>query len=163
MQVLWGDLLAAERMASANFTVEGFARNHPGGSLGAKFIKTKDLMHVEYPKVSESCGLIEILAEMTAGKLGMAAVIESGRLMGVISDGDIRRALGRAESAVQNPLGLQAGQIMTAKPSVIGPDTLAGEAAKAMEAKKITFLVVSDGAGPLGVLHIHDLLGAKVI
>jgi arabinose-5-phosphate isomerase len=163
MQVVWGDLLAAERIVSASFTIEGFAQNHPGGSLGAKLIKTKDLMHKSYPQVSLDCSLVKILSAMTAGKLGMAAVVQTGKLKGVISDGDIRRALERAESAGQNPLELVASQVMTAGPSVIGADSFAIEAAKAMETKKITFLVIADGAKPLGILHIHDLLAAKVI
>jgi arabinose-5-phosphate isomerase len=164
MQVIWGDLLAAERVVSSGFDVDGFAKNHPGGSLGAKLIKTKELMHAEFPKVPPGANLVQVLAAITAGKLGMATVVESGAIVGVISDGDIRRALERAESANQNPLELKASQIMTLNPIVIEPDSQALEAAKVMELKKITFLVVADDKGmPIGILHIHDLLAAKVI
>jgi len=164
MQVIWGDLLAAERMVSCAFTIDNFAKNHPGGSLGAKLIKTNELMHSKFPQVSHDNNLIQILAAMTAGKLGMTTVVESEKLVGVISDGDIRRALERTESIGQNPLELKADQIMTPKPTVIASDTQAIEAAKKMETKKITFLVVVDDENkPIGILHIHDLLAAKVI
>jgi len=163
MQMILGDALAAERMVSSGFTLDSFAKNHPGGSLGTKLLKANELMHSTFPMVSPDSTLIEILATMTAGKLGMATVMESERLAGVISDGDIRRALERAESEGQNPLKLKAVQIMTAKPTTIQPDIQAIEAAKIMETKKITFLVVVEGDRPIGLLHIHDLLTAKVI
>jgi arabinose-5-phosphate isomerase len=120
-------------------------------------------MHTDFPKVTTQCNLLKILAAMTAGKFGMATVVESERLAGVISDGDIRRALEKAEQLGQNPLELTAGQIMTHKPTVIAANLQAIEAAKIMENKKITFLVVTDGDKPLGILHIHDLLTARVI
>jgi arabinose-5-phosphate isomerase len=164
MQVIWGDLLAAERIVSSGFDVESFAKNHPGGNLGAKLIKTNELMHTEFPQVPPGANLLQVLAAITAGKLGMATVVESGAMVGVISDGDIRRALERAESANHNPLELKANQIMTLTPIVIEPGSQAIEAAKVMELKKITFLVVADNKGmPVGILHIHDLLAAKVI
>jgi len=163
MQLIWGDMLAAERMVHSGFTIEGFARNHPGGSLGARLLKAEELMHRSFPSVPPDSNLVQILAAMTTGKLGMSTVIESEKLAGVISDGDIRRALERAEAKGENPLELKAGQIMTSGPVTIGPDIQAISAAKMMETKKITFLVVVEGARPAGVLHIHDLLAAKVI
>jgi arabinose-5-phosphate isomerase len=163
MQLIWGDLLAAERIVHSGFNIESFAKYHPGGSIGAKLVKIKDLMHTDFPKVTTQCSLLKILAAMTAGKFGMATVVESDRLAGVISDGDIRRALEKAEQLGQNPLELTAGQIMTPKPTVIAANLQAIEAAKIMENKKITFLVVTDGDKPLGILHIHDLLTARVI
>ncbi|MCL1892806.1 MAG: KpsF/GutQ family sugar-phosphate isomerase [Holophagaceae bacterium] len=163
LQVIWGDLLAAERIVFSGFSVDGFAKYHPGGNLGAKLLKTKDLMHTEFPHVSPSDKLTKILSSMTAGKFGMTAVVESDKLVGVISDGDIRRALEKAEVAKQNPLDLKAFQIMTAKPTVITQGIQAIEAAKVMESKKITFLIVTDNSKPIGILHIHDLLTAKVI
>lgn len=163
MQLIWGDMLAAERIVFSGFSVESFAKNHPGGNLGAKLIKTADLMHSKFPVVSPDSGLMRILASMTAGSLGMATVIESEKLVGVISDGDIRRALEHAEHSKQNPLELKARQIMTKNPTVIASDTLAIEGAKVMESKKITFLVVTDDSKAVGILHIHDLLAARVI
>jgi arabinose-5-phosphate isomerase len=163
MQLVWGDALAAERMVSSAFSIEGFAKNHPGGSIGARLLKTGELMHTSFPAVSPGSGLVQILAAMTAGRLGMSTVAESERLAGVISDGDIRRALERAEAKGQNPLELSAAQIMTPRPTTIAPGAPAIEAANLMGAKKITFLVAVEGGRPVGVLHIHDLLAAKVI
>jgi len=165
MQIIWGDLLAAERIVASGFTIDGFAKNHPGGSLGAKLLKIKELMHVNFPSVPPNSNLLQVLAAMTAGKFGMTAVTESEkeRLVGVISDGDIRRALERLELSRQNPLELCAHQIMTQRPMVIASNLQAIEAAKVMEAKKITFLIVTEGDKPVGLLHIHDLLEAGVI
>ena len=163
MQVIWGDLLAAERIVSSGFTIESFAKNHPGGNLGSKLIKTKELMHSSFLSVSPDNSLTQILAAMTAGQLGMTVVVKSEKLAGVISDGDIRRALERAESLGHNPLDIKASQIMTSEPAVITADIQAIEAAKIMETKKITFLVVVDRNKPVGILHIHDLLAARVI
>jgi arabinose-5-phosphate isomerase len=163
MQVVWGDLLAAERIVAAGFSVEGFAKNHPGGKLGSRLIKAKELMHTDFPKVLPDSGLIQILGAMTMGKLGMAAVVDSEKMMGVISDGDIRRALEQSEATGQPPLALKASQIMTLNPIVIDKDIQAIEAAKVMEARKITFVIVTDDSKPMGILHIHDLLANKVI
>jgi arabinose-5-phosphate isomerase len=163
MQIIWGDLLAAERIVASGFTIDGFAKNHPGGSLGAKLIKTNELMHINFPCVPPDNNLLQVLAAMTAGKFGMAAVTESEKLVGVISDGDIRRALERANPEGINPLELRANQIMTSKPTVIVSGLQAIEAAKIMETKKITFLIVIEEGKPVGLLHIHDLLEAGVI
>jgi arabinose-5-phosphate isomerase len=100
---------------------------------------------------------------MTEGKLGMATVMEADRLLGIISEGDIRRAIQRAQSAGTNPLTLQASDLMTRQPIAIASATLAVEAARLMETRKITFVLVAEGDQTLGILHIHDLLAAKVI
>lgn len=163
LQLIWGDILAAERIVFSGFNVDAFAKNHPGGNLGARLVKTVELMHPKFPLVKPNSSLTQILASMTAGSLGMTTVVDSDKLVGVISDGDIRRALERAESSKQNPLNLNASQIMTIKPKVIASDTMAIQAAKVMESQKITFLVVTDGRKPIGILHIHDLLTAGVI
>jgi arabinose-5-phosphate isomerase len=163
LQLIWGDILAASLMARRNFTREHFAQYHPAGSLGAKLLKVKDLMHLEFPVVNVGTGLLAVLKAMTGGRLGMAAVLEEGNLVGVISDGDVRRALEGAEARNQNPLGYQASDIMGRQPRTIGAEVLAVEAAARFEAQKITFLLVTEASKPLGVLHIHDLLAAKVI
>jgi arabinose-5-phosphate isomerase len=163
LQLIWGDILAAALMARRGFTREHFAEYHPAGSLGAKFLKVKDLMHTEFPIVAPDTGLLAVLKAMSGGRLGMAAVLEDGVLGGIISDGDIRRAIEGAETRGQNPLVYQASDFMGRTPRTIGPEVLAVEAAAFFEAQKITFLLVMDGDKPSGVLHIHDLLGAKVI
>jgi arabinose-5-phosphate isomerase len=163
LQLVWGDLLAAYHMVESGFTLEHFAQFHPAGNLGARLLKVKDLMHTEFPRVTPSTGLVEALGAMTQGKLGMTTVMEGDTLVGVISDGDIRRALQGAQQMRSNPLSLNARNIMTPNPICVGPASLAVETAKSMEARKITFVVVKDGATPCGIIHIHDLFAAKVI
>nr|WP_320131223.1 KpsF/GutQ family sugar-phosphate isomerase [uncultured Holophaga sp.] len=164
LQLVWGDILAAHRMVASGFTLERFAEFHPGGSLGARLLKCSDLMHTDAPRVKEEDSLIHVLESMTSGKLGMTLVTREDQLAGVVSDGDIRRALERAERSGMNPLGLRASDLMTRHPVTGSPDMLAIEASRIFEARKITFLVIGEpGAFPAGVLHVHDLLGAKVI
>lgn len=163
IQLLWGDMLASVLMVRSGFTLEKFATFHPGGSLGTKLMKSKSIMHKEFPIVHTATPFIQVLAEMTKGRLGMATVVEDGVLRGVVSDGDIRRSVSRAQSTGLNPLDLTATDMMTQNPVSIGIDSMAIEAAKIMESRKITFLVVQDQSTPLGVLHIHDLLAAKIL
>ncbi|BDU73023.1 KpsF/GutQ family sugar-phosphate isomerase [Mesoterricola silvestris] len=163
LQLLWGDLLAAYFMTRTGFTLERFAQLHPAGNLGARLLKTRDLMHRDFPKVRKDASLVDALAAMTGGKLGMTTVMDGAGLLGIISDGDIRRALEKAQRENLNPLDLSARAIMTADPVAVEPGTLAIEAARILESRKITFLVVKEGTQAAGILHIHDLLGAKVI
>ncbi len=163
LQLVWGDLLAACLMERRGFTRDLFALNHPGGSLGAKLLKVKALMHETWPQVHLGAPLTEILKTMTAGRLGMTSVMDGASLLGVITDGDLRRALASAEQKDLNPLSLTAAQIMTANPTGISEDALAIEAAGDMEARKITFLMVTREGAAVGVLHIHDLLASKVL
>ena len=163
LQLVWGDLLAACHMVESGFTLEHFAQFHPAGNLGARLLKVKDLMHTDFARVTPASGLVEVLSAMTLGKLGMTLVLEGERLAGVISEGDIRRALLGAQQMRSNPLTLTAVNIMTPKPISVGPDTLAVETAKIMEARKITFVIVQEGDSARGIVHIHDLFAAKVI
>jgi arabinose-5-phosphate isomerase len=163
IQLLWGDMLAANLMVRSGFTLEKFAQFHPGGSIGSKLLKINGIMTTEFPEVEESTPFFEVISAMTKGRLGMATVVKEGRLDGVISDGDIRRAVGKAQSTNGNPLDLVASDIMTRRPVTVSGDMLAIEAARIMEARKITFLVVEKDGYPQGVLHIHDLFAAKVI
>ena len=163
LQLIWGDLLAASLMSRRGFTRDHFALNHPAGSLGAKLMKVKALMHTTWPRVPAGSGLTEVLRAMTEGRLGMTSVMDEAKLLGVITDGDIRRALESAEREGRNPLDLRAEQVMTRTPAMIGEEALALEAAGDMEARKITFLMVGGMERPCGVIHIHDLLTAKVL
>lgn len=163
LQLVWGDLLAASLMARRGFTRDHFALNHPAGSLGAKLMKVKDLMHTNWPRIEPSATLTEVLKAMTEGRLGMTSVMQGPKLRGVITDGDIRRALESAEREGRNPLGLHAEQIMTGTPALISDRALALEAAADMETRKITFLMVEQEGAPCGLIHIHDLLAAKVL
>ena len=163
LQLVWGDLLAAYHMVESGFTLEHFAQFHPAGNLGARLLKVADLMHPDLPRVAPAADLVTVLATMTQGHLGMTTVMAAGRLLGVISDGDLRRALERAQRAKSNPLTLIASELMTSRPVSVDAGTLAVEAAHLMESRKITFVLVQDGDVPCGILHIHDLLAAKVI
>lgn len=163
LQLVWGDLLSASLMARRGFTREHFAQFHPAGSLGSKLLKVNQLMHQEFPRVDSGASLMGVLRAMTGGRLGMTAVVDGQALTGVISDGDVRRALERTQAQDRSPLDLRAADIMGRSPKTIGPELLAVEAAAQFEASKITFLMVVQGDKPLGVLHIHDLLGAKVL
>ena len=163
LQLVWGDVLAAHHMVESGFTLERFAAFHPGGNLGARLLKASDLMHTEFPRVPLQADLVQALGAMTAGKLGMTTVMDGDQLLGVISDGDIRRAMERAQQAGTNPLTLKASDLMTARPIAVTPGTLAVEAARLMEARKITFVLVEEAGQAFGILHIHDLLAAKVI
>ncbi|HCZ33874.1 MAG TPA: hypothetical protein DHV93_10740 [Holophagaceae bacterium] len=150
-------------MARRGFTRDHFALNHPAGSLGTKLLKVKALMHTDWPRTGISSSLTEVLRAMTEGRLGMTSVMEGPDLLGVITDGDIRRAIESAEREGRNPLGLQAGQIMSRTPATIDDEALALEAAGTMEARKITFLMVERQGRTAGLIHIHDLLAAKVL
>jgi len=163
LQLIWGDLLAAHQMTLRGFTPEHFAQNHPGGSLGAKLLRSKDIMHTSWPRVGPLTELVELLQVMSDGKLGMAAVMDGPLMVGVVSDGDLRRAIQRIQGTGGNPLQLTATDIMTAHPISLEGNTLAVEAATLMESRKITFLVVVDQGKPIGIIHIHDLLAAKVL
>jgi arabinose-5-phosphate isomerase len=163
LQLVWGDLLSAYHMVHTGFTLESYAQFHPAGNIGARLLKTDELMHRQFPKVTPSTDLVGVLNAMTQGKLGMTTVLAEQNLVGVVSDGDIRRALERAQEAGINPLQLTASDIMTPRPINIPPGMMAAEAAQILEARKITFLVVCEGSDAMGVLHIHDLLAAKVI
>jgi arabinose-5-phosphate isomerase len=163
LQLVWGDVLAAHHMVHTGFTIESYAQLHPAGNIGSRLLKTKELMHTDFPEVSVTTDLVGVLGAMTRGHLGMTTVIEGHDLAGVVSDGDIRRALEKAQASGINPLTLSAQDVMTPHPISVSPETLAVEAAQILEARKITFLVVREGARAAGVIHIHDLLAAKVI
>ncbi len=163
LQLIWGDLLAAHHMVHTGFTLESYAQFHPAGNIGSRLMKTKELMHKDFPRVTGSTDLVGVLEAMTRGRLGMTTVIDGEELTGVVSDGDIRRALERAQASGLNPLTFKAQDVMTRQPVSVSPETLAVEAAQILEARKITFLVVREGPLAAGVLHIHDLLAAKVI
>ena len=163
LQLVWGDILASCLMARRGFTRDLFALNHPAGSIGAKLMKIKALMHESWPRVSTEASLTEVLKAMTGGRLGMTTVMEGPVLVGVITDGDLRRTLEKTEQEGGNPLKLTAAQFMSRNPATIDEEALALDAAGRMEVRKITFLVVTRQGAPCGIIHIHDLLASKVL
>jgi arabinose-5-phosphate isomerase len=151
-----GDALAMTLLVRRGFREEDFAHLHQRGSLGKGLMRAHALMHAgeAMPKVAPDAVVPDVLREMSAKKLGMTTVVHAdGRLAGIITDGDLRRQL----AAPQPMLDRTAGDIMTIGPVTIGPLTLAVEALKLLEERRISSLVVVDAGQVVGVLHLHDL------
>ena len=158
-----GDALAIAVSLRKGFRAEDFAELHPGGKLGKRLARVRDLMHAgdEVPVVAPETAMTDVIYEMSSKKLGMTTVQEAGRLRGVISDGDLRRLLEHEGGAA---LSRTAGQAMNPHPRTIAAGELAARALAMLEERKITSLVVVDGAGSVeGVLHLHDLWGVEMI
>ncbi|MFC4252368.1 KpsF/GutQ family sugar-phosphate isomerase [Sinimarinibacterium flocculans] len=159
-----GDALAVALLEARGFTPEDFAMSHPGGSLGRRLLlKIADVMHggARLPTVPENASLSEALLEMTRKGLGMTAVVDAaGGVVGVFTDGDLRRVLDAGVDVRSAPIR----EVMTPGGKSIGPQQLAAEAVAMMEQHKITSLLVRDEHGTLvGVVHMHDLLRAGVV
>ncbi|MFC4851251.1 KpsF/GutQ family sugar-phosphate isomerase [Vogesella sp. GCM10023246] len=159
-----GDALAVTLLDARNFKPEDFALSHPGGSLGRRLlVHISDLMHSgeALPRIVSGSSLKEALLEMTRKGLGMTAVVDGdGNLLGIFTDGDLRRTLDRTLDLA----GLRIDDVMTPKPRTIAANLLAVEAVKEMEQRKINGLLVVDQQGRLaGALNMHDLLKAGVV
>jgi arabinose-5-phosphate isomerase len=158
-----GDALAIALLQQRGFKEEDFAQIHPGGTLGRRLLlKVRDLMHEgeAVPRVLSHTPVREAILEMTSKKLGMTTVIDAaGRLVGVITDGDLRRFLEKGGDVTC----AQAGELGSGSPKVISPDDLAARAVQTMERYSITSLVVQENDRVVGVIHLHDLLRSGVI
>ena len=161
MMMALGDALAIALMQSRDFTPDHFRVFHPGGKLGARLSRVRDLMHRgdALPLTGEGAPMADVLLTISQKGFGVAGVLDDdGRLAGVITDGDLRRNMAGL-------LDRTAGQVMTRDPRTIGPDALAEEAVALMNDRKITCLFVTDPDGsrlPVGILHIHDCLRAGI-
>jgi len=159
-----GDALAMALLERRGFTVDDFAVLHPGGRLGKKLLRVEDLMATgeAVPAVRPETLMKDVLFEMTRKRLGMTTITrEDGTLVGVISDGDLRRLMERHGYSL---LDRSAAECMTPRPIIIGRRELATRALAVLEARKITSLVVADEEGHLeGVLHLHDLWKTEMI
>ncbi len=158
-----GDALAVALSEKRGFKEEDFANLHPGGKLGKRLARVESLMHTgeALPCVGAATKMPDVIYEMSRKKLGVTAVVEDGRLLGVISDGDLRRLL---ERRGKDALDLTAQDCMTRTPKTIGPEEFAATALARMEEKKITSLVVVDGERRvLGIVHLHDLWGTEMV
>lgn len=158
MTLALGDALAIALMEHRAFTPDHFRMFHPGGKLGARLLKVRDLMHADPPLVAETLGMGDTLLEITQRGFGVVGVTDAnGDLAGIITDGDLRRHL-------EGLMLHKAGEVMTANPRTIGPDALAGEALALMNDRKITCLLVTapDSRKVIGILHVHDCLRAGV-
>jgi arabinose-5-phosphate isomerase len=158
-----GDALAVALSERRGFRAEDFADLHPGGKLGKRLARVSQLMHAgeAVPHVATSTPMVEVIYEMSRKGLGVAAVTEDDKLIGIISDGDLRRLI---EHRGKDALDLTAGQCMTPNPRTISPEAFAAQALDIMEQKKITSLMVVDEANRLqGVVHLHDLWGMELV
>jgi arabinose-5-phosphate isomerase len=152
-----GDALAVTLSERRGFKEEDFANLHPGGKLGKRLARVESLMHSgdALPCVTPSTGMPDVIYEMSRKKLGVTAVVEGQRLVGIISDGDLRRLL---EKRGKDVMDLTAGEAMTRSPKTIGKHEFAATALAVMEDNKITSLVVVDGDVRVeGIVHLHDL------
>ncbi len=158
-----GDALAVAVSLRKGFKAEDFAELHPGGKLGKRLAKVRDLMHSggEVPVVAPTTPMTDVIYEMSSKKLGITTVQEQGRLCGVISDGDLRRLLEREGGAA---LSRSAGEAMNPHPRTIAAEELAARALAILEERKITSLIVVGANQTVeGVLHLHDLWGVELI
>ncbi|MDP2902587.1 MAG: KpsF/GutQ family sugar-phosphate isomerase [Methylovulum sp.] len=162
--LVMGDALAVSLLEARGFTRDDFALSHPGGSLGRRLLlRVSDIMHVgvDMPSVPKAALISHALLEMTEKKLGMTAVVEAdNRVIGIFTDGDLRRMLGRHLDINKTAIT----EVMTPYCAVISEDTLAAEAMQIMEQKKINALiVVDDNQCAIGALNMHDLIRAGIV
>ncbi len=158
-----GDALAVTLSEKRGFKEEDFANLHPGGKLGKRLARVESLMHTgeALPCVRPKTKMPDVIYEMSRKKLGVTAVVESQKLVGIISDGDLRRLLERRGKDV---LDLTAGEAMTKSPKTIAPGEFAATALALMEEKKITSLMVVDKESRLlGIVHLHDLWSTELV
>ena len=158
-----GDALSMALLEKRGFTVDDFAVLHPGGRLGKKLLRVEDLMHTgeEIPRVLPQTPMKDVLFEMTRKRMGMTTVCEAdGTLLGVISDGDLRRQLERHGYAL---FDRRAEECMTRQPVLVGRRELATRAVDLLESRKLTSLLIVDEGRIQGVLHLHDLWKTEMI
>jgi arabinose-5-phosphate isomerase len=158
-----GDALAVTLSERRGFKEEDFANLHPGGKLGKRLARVESLMHTgdALPRVAPSTKMPDVIYEMSRKKLGVTAVVEGDRLVGIVSDGDLRRLL---EQRGKDVMDLTAGEAMTRSPKTISGEEFAATALALMEEKKITSLMVVDGSGKLkGIVHLHDLWSTELV
>ncbi len=159
-----GDALAMTLLVAKGFRQEDFANLHPGGKLGKQFMRVETLMHAgkDLPQVSVDTVMRDVIYEMSRKGLGMTCVAnDQGELVGIITDGDLRRLMAREGDT----LTLTAGNVMTANPVTVEPRTLAAQALHVLEQRKITSIVVAEGQPrrAVGVVHLHDLWRTEMV
>ena len=163
--LVMGDALAVALLEARGFSADDFARSHPAGSLGRRLLlHIRDIMHTgdDVPRVCVDASISEAAMEMSRKRLGMTAIVDAdGGLLGVFTDGDLRRALDDARVDLRTA---KVSELMTRSPKAIGADQLAVEAAHLMETHQINALIViDDDRRAVGALNIHDLLRARVV
>lgn len=159
MQLAMGDCITVALLSLRKFTAQDFRQYHPGGKLGSRLLKVRDLMHSgeAMPLVGEETPLSQAIVEMSSKRYGMTGVVDAeGRLTGIVTDGDLRRAFseGFTDRAVS--------EMMTKAPRVTTPDTLASQLLAEMNARSITGIFAVENNRPVGVIHLHEILRAGV-
>ena len=153
-----GDALSVALLKARGFTADHFGAIHPGGKLGAALKRVRDVMRIggDDPLISPETPVQKAMQAMSVGGIGAAGVIENGKLIGIITDGDLRRRL------TPEMFGKTARDLMTANPRTIAPDAPLADAIALMNSKRITLLFAVEEGKPVGVVHMHDLLAAGV-
>ncbi|TIN09328.1 KpsF/GutQ family sugar-phosphate isomerase [Mesorhizobium sp.] len=155
LQLVIGDALAIALLEARGFTPDHFRTFHPGGQLGANLTQIREIMHVgdRLPLVPSGTGMHEAILELSRKGFGCVAITDAdGALIGIITDGDIRRHIG------SNLLAMSVDQVMTKEPKTAGPDTLVATALQTINSSTISSLMVVEGRRPVGLVHLHDLL-----
>lgn len=155
MTLALGDALAVALLRRRNFRAEDFGVFHPGGKLGAQMARIRALMHTDLPSVAPDTLMSDVLLTMTSAGFGIAVVVENGALVGIVTDGDLRRSM-------DGLMTRTAGEVATRNPVTMEPDALAASALRLMNERKINALIVCEDTKPVGILRIHDLLRAGV-
>jgi arabinose-5-phosphate isomerase len=160
-QLVMGDALAMALLNLRGFSSKDFARVHPGGSLGKKlYLRVSDLTTLNSkPEVTPDTDLKKVIVEISENLLGVTAVVDQDKIVGIITDGDLRRML----SKVDNIAGLTAKEIMTKNPKLINNDAMAIEAMELMDRYGITQILAHDNGRYTGVVHIHNLSKEGII
>lgn len=160
-QLVMGDCLAVCLMEMRNFKGEDFAKYHPGGALGKKLLlRVKDMLdESKKPTVSPESNVQTVIFEISEKRLGVTAVVEKNKIIGIITDGDIRRMLSKTETIT----GITARDIMTQNPKMIQPNDMVVEALNIMEDFSITQLIVAENNTYMGVIHLHDILKEGIV
>ncbi len=160
-QLVMGDALAIALLECRGFTLEDFGKYHPGGAIGKKiYLRVSDLFSVnQVPKVNKDDDIKSIIMEISSKRLGATAVMNNGSLIGIITDGDLRRMLEKS----QDIKGFIAKDIMTPNPRTIDKNTHVADALSIMRKENITQLLVVDGTNYVGVIHLHDILREGIL
>ncbi len=160
-QLVMGDAIAVCLMEMRNFTPEDFAKYHPGGALGKKLLlRVGDMLDKTHrPMVSPEANIKQVIFEISEKRLGVAAVVENEKVIGIITDGDIRRMLSDRDSVA----GIHAREIMTRNPKMISSKDMVVDALNILEDFSITQLIVVDEGQYQGVIHLHDILKEGII
>ena len=154
MQLALGDALAIALLESRGFSARDFQALHPGGKLGARLSRVRDVMHTgeRVPRISAGARMADAIVEMSSKGFGCVAAFDAGKLVGIVTDGDLRRCI-KAGFSLETPVA----EVMTKRPRTIGPDALVAEALERIS-HKISALLVTEGGEVVGIVHFHDLM-----